>query len=450
MIWFDQSSLQQRLVVAVENPQQMRWMAALDFVRAGFRPIFFHLPDLAVAGAEAPMAERSVGRSVSGVALPDFGEILAGLEHESPAACLVEGSGPLARLIAVAADMLGIAVFYLVSAEEDLRNLSDRAKAAPDMFFLANQNLFPQALLDRRYGSTLLPTGHPGLDPALAGDAAGAAFAGSTEWGDGQAREKIVEAICRWRDHRLAASTPDLTIVVPAYKEAENLPVVCDRLLPMIEASGIEAEILLVDDHSPDATYDVALGQMWRSPRVRALTKPLPRGMGNALRYGVLHARAQIVAVTMGDGSDEVDRIPEMFRKVHGEGFGLAIGSRYRQRRNYETVPRIYRFWSWCFRLTTRIFIGFRLSDYTNAFRVFHRKIFERYGPESGGFEISPEITFKAWFSTKRIAEVDVRHLKRAAGQSSFSFLRAGPGYGKILIKAFVNRLTGRWFTLDW
>jgi len=43
-----------------------------------------------------------------------------------------------------------------------------------------------------------------------------------------------------------------------------------------------------------------------------------------------------------------------------------------------------------------------------------------------------------------------VRHLKRASGQSKFSFLKAGPGYGKILIKAIVGRMTGKWFTLDW
>ena len=84
------------------------------------------------------------------------------------------------------------------------------------------------------------------------------------------------------------------------------------------------------------------------------------------------------------------------------------------------------------------------------AFRVFDRRIFARYGPESGGFEISPETTFKAWFATRSVTEIDVCHLKRAAGQSTFSFLRAGPGYGKVLLKAFVNRVTGRWFTLDW
>jgi len=236
---------------------------------------------------------------------------------------------------------------------------------------------------------------------------------------------------------------------VPAYREAANLPLVCGRLLDALDTSGISYEVLLVDDASPDETYRVALEQMWRSPRIRALTKPLPRGMGNAIRHGITRARADVLAITMGDGSDEVERIPAMYARVR-EGYGLAIGSRYRHRVNYATVPRLYRFWSACFRLCTRLVVGLRLSDYTNAFRAFDRRIFERYGPESGGFEISPEITFKAWFATRRVAEVDGRHRKLAAGQSSFSFLRAGPGYGKILIKAFVNRLTGRWFTLDW
>jgi hypothetical protein len=157
-----------------------------------------------------------------------------------------------------------------------------------------------------------------------------------------------------------------------------------------------------------------------------------------------------VLAVTMGDGSDQVERLPDMYRKIRAEGYGLVIGSRYRIAENYEAVPRLYRFWSRCFRLTAWAVVGLRLSDYTNAFRVFDRRVFARYGAESGGFEISPEITFKAWFATGRVGEVDVRHLKRASGQSKFSFLRAGPGYGKILAKALLNRATGRWFTIGW
>lgn len=416
------------LVVAVESPPQRQWLPAIDFARAGVVPVYFHLAGLRPDQAEAA---REIGSSkTSGMALPDFSQIVAGLEAERPTACLVAESGPLARLMVVAADLLGLPVFSLVTTPEELRNLSDRAKERSDLCFLADESLLPLALNDPRFGSTLLPTGHPGQE--------------------GRAAERIADAVAAWLAGTLPVAPPELSIIVPAYKEEGNVVLVCDRLLAMLDRSALNAEILLVDDASPDSTYAVALDQMWRSPRIRALTKPLPRGMGNGIRYGLRHARGRIVAVTMGDGSDEVDRIPEMVAKVRDEGYGLAIGSRYRYRQNYQTVPRLYRFWSLCFRFTTRLLVGLKLSDYTNAFRVFDRRIFERYGPESGGFEISPEITFKAWFATRRVAEVDVRHLKRASGQSSFSFLRAGPGYGKILIKAFINRLTGKWFVLDW
>jgi hypothetical protein len=362
--------------------------------------------------------------------VPDFGKIVRGLDVERPVACLVAESGPLARLTSVAAELLGLPVFHLVTSREQLRHVGERTKGKPNLVFLAHDDLLSVAQDDPRYGATVLPAGDPGRDAA--------------------ARRRIVDAVARWFADALPAMPPEVSIVVPAYREAGNVGLVCRRLVSMLEESGLEGEILIVDDASPDATYAAALAEMWTSPRIRALTKPTPRGMGNAIRYGLARARAPIVAITMGDGSDEVSRIPEMFAKVRREGYGLAIGSRYRRRENYEAVPRLYRFWSAGFRVVARVLIGVRLSDYTNAFRVFDRRIFERSGAESGGFEISPEITFKAWFATRRVAEVDVRHLKRAAGQSSFSFLRAGPGYGKILLKAFINRLTGKWFVLDW
>jgi len=444
------------LVVAVESEDQARWLAAIDFARAGVRPVHYRVT--ATAAAAAPAAEQSASAPPASAppasaapattrglapmraqradaggaepALPDFTAIVEGFAEDRPVACFVAEGGPLARLVAVAADLAQLPVLYLVTTGADLESLGRREKPIPDLYFLADEELLPEASLDPRYGATLLPTGHPADSPA--------------------AGERIANAIRDWRSGALPAAAPELSIIVPAYKEEGNITLVCDRLLAMLEQDGLNAEILLVDDASPDGTYRVARAQMLRSPRIRAFSKPPPRGMGSGIRYGLRYARAPIVAVTMGDGSDEVSRIPEMYAKVHRENYGLAVGSRYRHRRNYRTVPLIYRFWSACFRLVTRLLIGLRMSDYTNAFRVFHRRIFERYGAESAGFEISPEITFKAWFATRRVTEVDVCHLKRASGQSSFSFLRAGPGYAKILVKALINRLTGRWIVLEW
>ncbi len=436
-----------KLAVAVAGGEEWGWLDAFHFEGAGISPVVLHL---APPAPGSPLRGRTIGHRTapeSSLVVPEFAGIIEALSQEKPEACLVLTGGLFGALVSVGAEALGVPVFRLVLRKEDLAASAPNRAERPDLLFLADRRLFPAALEDPRYGSTLLPTGHPAADVGP-GDSGGD-FA-APHFGDGRAAERILTAIGRWRTGALAPGEPDLTVIVPAYREAENLPLVCDRLLETFSSEPISAEILLVDDSSPDDTYAVALEQMWRSPAIRAYSKPTPRGMGNGIRFGLTKARAPIVAVTMGDGSDEVSRIPEMFRKVRDEGFALAIGSRYRHRRNYATVPLLYRFWSRLFRFVAWASIGVKVNDYTNAFRVFHRRIFARYGPESGGFEISPEITFKAWFASRRVTEVDVRHLKRSSGQSSFSFLRAGPGYGKILIKAFVNRLTGRWFTLDW
>jgi UDP-glucose 4-epimerase len=391
-----------RILVLVQNADDRDMLARFRFDAFNFQPVI----------ADSPA---------------DYGAFRELLREQKPVACLSLSSGTASGLLALASESERVPMFSVVSSTAELDAIPIADADLPRTFFLAARDVVVRALSDARYGRTLLPSGHPR---------------------DEGAADRMLRAIRSFGTQ--VDDRPQLSIVVPAYKESSNLDIVCDRLLGVFDRDNVSAEILLIDDASPDDTYEAAVRQMWKSPRVRAFTKPTPRGMGNAIQYGIERARAPIVGITMGDGSDQVERIPEMYRKVADEGYALVIGSRYRAKENYEAVPRLYRFWSRCFRLTAWAVVGIRLSDYTNAFRVFDRRIFARYGPESGGFEISPEITFKAWFATRRVSELDVRHLKRASGQSKFSFLRAGPGYGKILLKAFVNRLTGRWFTLDW
>jgi len=412
-----------KLLLATGETVQAETLAALGLTEDDFQVVLSQATGAPVL--PLPWSPRYI--EIAGE-LPDFRAIHDLLAGESPDACVLLDDGVLARLFTVASDLLGIPTIVFVASAAQLRNLPYRDKQKSDLFLLTDVGLLPGALTDARYGATLIPL--PG-DPA--------------EFGAG-----FRSVVKRWAAGEVDSGHPDLSVIVPAFKEAKNLPLVCSRLLNTLDSADFSWEVLLIDDFSPDETYKVALEQMQRSPRIRAFTKSSPRGMGNAIRHGLRMSRGQIAAVTMGDGSDEVERIPDMYHAIRDRGFSLAIGSRYRRPENYANVPRIYRYWSRAFRLVSRVLTGVKLSDYTNAFRAFNKAIFTRYGPESGGFEISPEITFKAWLSTRMITEVDVRHLKRASGQSNFSFLKAGPGYGRILLKAVVGRMTGKWFTLDW
>lgn len=272
----------------------------------------------------------------------------------------------------------------------------------------------------------------------------------SQPYGIGNASDRICGIAEDFFTGRAAVGARELSIIVPCFNEEGNIAEVMEKIVKAAADAGINAEIIFIDDNSADRTYAAGCEAAWRHGNVRVLTKTFPRGMGNAIRFGLQHARADVALVTMGDGSDDLSVLGEMFRKVKSGEYDLAIGSRYRHRSNQANIPWLYRFFSGLFRALGRFVLGIPLSDFTNAYRCFNWKALRQIGLEGTGFEISPEITFKAWYYRRKVAEVDAMHLKRTKGQSSFSFLKAGPGYGKMMAKALIARFTKSWPYIDW
>lgn len=273
---------------------------------------------------------------------------------------------------------------------------------------------------------------------------------GCSPYGVGIAADRIASISGGYLDGRISLQAPEVSIVVPAYNEAQNLPALAARLDEEIDRAGLSAEILVVNDCSLDDSRRVLDELALRYHRLRPIHKGLPRGMGNAIRAGLAEARGVMAIVTMADGSDDLARLPLLRERIITDGYDLAIASRYRTRGDQRNIPFLYRFFSWWFRLLSHVVLGVPLADLTNAYRAFRLSVIRDVGLQGGGFEISPEITFKIWFSTRRVTEVDATHQKRSRGQSKFSFLKAGPGYGIVMVKALVMRITKRWFVLDW
>src|SRR5262245_29395486 len=101
-----------------------------------------------------------------------------------------------------------------------------------------------------------------------------------------------------------AADAPDLCIVVPAYNESENLPVLHRELAQALEGRGISFELILVDDGSRDATLDVIRKLAASDPRVRGLRLSRNFGHQDAISAGLSYARGRAVAVMDADLQD--------------------------------------------------------------------------------------------------------------------------------------------------
>jgi dolichol-phosphate mannosyltransferase len=118
----------------------------------------------------------------------------------------------------------------------------------------------------------------------------------------------------------------DLAIMVPTYNERENAP----RLIEEIDALGLDADLVFVDDNSPDGTGRILEELKGRFPRLTVLHRPAKQGVGGAHAFGIRWAYAQGYKrlLTLDcDFTHPPARLPELLRA--SEGFDVVTGSRY-------------------------------------------------------------------------------------------------------------------------
>jgi dolichol-phosphate mannosyltransferase len=237
---------------------------------------------------------------------------------------------------------------------------------------------------------------------------------------------------------------PDVSIIIPCLNEEQNVPSVVDKLVRLLEATKISAEILIVDDCSDDYTFREAMYLSQRHANVCALHKGLPRGIGSAIRLGIDQARGRVGVVVMGDGVDPIAAIPDFREQVIENGHSLVLLSRYLTAGDSRSIPLSYRFYQRIFRFLCRWGAGLRVKDPTYAFRAFDLSFIRTLGLSSVGFEISPEITIKTWLRGGSICELPGQQGRRIAGESKFVFSHQARGYARVLLQGILAYRTRR------
>lgn len=236
-------------------------------------------------------------------------------------------------------------------------------------------------------------------------------------------------------------NNPEMSIIIPCLNEEQNIPQLVNKLDGLIRHHHLKAEVLIVDDCSDDYTFRETFILQNDFPFLRALHKGLPRGIGNVIRYGIKHARGKMAVVVMGDLVDPLEAIVDFRDKIINEGYKLVLLSRYLVPEDHRNIPLSYKFYQWWYRLLCRALIGIKVKDITYAFRGFDLDWIRTLNLESGGFEISPEITIKTYLHGGKICEIKGRQGRRLEGESKFLFSKEGFGYARVLLKgAFMRK----------
>lgn len=206
-----------------------------------------------------------------------------------------------------------------------------------------------------------------------------------------------------------------VSIVVPAFNEAESLPELRQRIDVTMAATGYPYELIFVDDGSTDATWDV-ITELWNeSSKVRAIRHSRNHGKSMALMQGFDIAQGDIIVTLDADLQDQPEEIPRLLAELEN-GYDLVNGWRNSRQDNASRrlVSSIYNF------LVHTVF-GCQVHDVNCGFKAMRSNVVEHIELRGGLHRIIPAIATAYGF---RVGEAPVAHAPRKHGQSKYHLFR--------------------------
>jgi glycosyltransferase involved in cell wall biosynthesis len=203
----------------------------------------------------------------------------------------------------------------------------------------------------------------------------------------------------------------DLTIVIPAYNEADGIGPVLTELAKAMAASGIAHEIVVVDDGSTDGTGRSAQALLGKVPGLRVIEHSENRGYGAALKTGILAASSPVIGITDADGTYPNERLPDLHRTLLARRADMVVGARTGANVN---IPLVRRPAKAVLRLLANYITGTRIPDLNSGLRVFRREpVLERFNLISDGFSFTTTVTLALLVRHQPVIFVPVDYAKR-------------------------------------
>jgi dolichol-phosphate mannosyltransferase len=212
-----------------------------------------------------------------------------------------------------------------------------------------------------------------------------------------------------------------VAVIIPTYNERDNLESIVSRVRAAVPA----ADILVVDDNSPDGTGEIADKLATADSHVRVLHREGKSGLGAAyiagFRWGLEHDYGVLVE-SDADGSHDPADLPQMLAAL--ERADLVIGSRYIPGGTTVNWPRSRELLSRGANVYTRIMLGIGVHDATAGYRAYRAGTLRAIGldeVQSQGYCFQIDLTLRTAQEGFAIAEVPITFTERARGKSKMS-----------------------------
>lgn len=209
-----------------------------------------------------------------------------------------------------------------------------------------------------------------------------------------------------------------LSIIIPTYNEKDNLSELVKRIVRSLQQKGLEYEMVFVDDHSTDGTYEY-LEELKEILPLQLIIKQGPRGKAQSLLQGFQHAQGDILAFIDADLQYPPEALPEMLEKL--DKADVVVGNR-----NYAPGQALRGSLTKLYNLAIgRVVLGLD-CDVQSGMKIFKREVLRslELSPSKWGFDY--EFLFKSKRLGWKISQVDIDFAERVNGESNVNVLRTG------------------------
>jgi len=228
-------------------------------------------------------------------------------------------------------------------------------------------------------------------------------------------------------------------IVLPTYNERQNL----EALLHAI-GRYVVADVLVVDDNSPDGTGRLADELSRQNPHVHVLHREKKEGLGPAYVAGFQWALARGYQSILEMDCDFSHAPWDLPRMIHRSATAdMVIGSRYVPGGGTESWNRQRRLVSQLGNSYVRLFLGSSIQDWTGGFRCFHHELLAKMGTtgvKAKGYIFQVELAWKARLLEANVCEIPIRFRDRAHGQSKLGWPTIFEALKEVPLMSFQTR----------
>jgi len=209
------------------------------------------------------------------------------------------------------------------------------------------------------------------------------------------------------------------SLILPTYNESENIQKLIPILFELFSKENIEAEIIVVDDDSPDLTWKVAMQLSEIYPSLHVIRRFHNKGLSSAVLAGMEVAKGKYLGVMDSDFQHDEKILPKMIKAL--EEYEIVVGSRVVEEGGYRDWGLVRKLMSQFATFLAKLILPIQVKDPLSGFFVLRREVYEEVSPlvNPRGFKILLE--FLARKRKLKVKEIGYIFRNRLAGQTKMS-----------------------------